>query len=204
MKKLFIFLSFVSGAAIGSVVAWKLLEKKYEMLTQNEIDSVKAAFKKMRDNDISESESKEEDRLQHDLVFFEADNRKEEILAKEAINKPDITKYASMYAGGTLQNNDDDHTEDDGPHVISPDEFGEMDDYEEVSLVYYSDGVLADENDIVVTDIEEKVGSDFYEHFGEYEDDSVFIRNDERKTDYEILYSEKDFSELMNDRFHTH
>lgn len=199
MKKLFIFLSFVSGAAIGSVVAWKLLEKKYETLTQNEIDSVKAAFKKMHDNDISESESKEEDHLQHAV-----DERIEEIIAKEAINKPDITKYASMYAGGTLQNNDDDPTEDDGPRVISPDEFGEMDDYEEVSLVYYSDGVLADENDIVVTDIEEKVGSDFYEHFGEYEDDSVFIRNDERKTDYEILYSEKDFSELMNNRFHTH
>ncbi len=34
------------------------------------------------------------------------------------------------------------------------------------------------------------------EHFGEYEDDSVFVRNEENMCDYEILLDQRNFSEL--------
>ena len=33
------------------------------------------------------------------------------------------------------------------PYVISPEEFGEVEEYEKISLTYYADEVLADEND---------------------------------------------------------
>lgn len=72
-----------------------------------------------------------------------------------------------------------------GPYIISPEEFGEND-YEEVSLNYYADGVITDDQDYVVEDTS-VIGIDPAEHFGEYEDDSVFVRNDELKIDYEIL-----------------
>ena len=83
-----------------------------------------------------------------------------------------------------------------GPYVISPDEFDDNDDYEVVSLVYYSDGVLADEYDNVIEDVEGMVGEDSLNHFGEYGDDSVFVRNDERKTDYEILLDSRNFADI--------
>ena len=83
-----------------------------------------------------------------------------------------------------------------GPYVISPDDFDDNDDYEVVSLVYYSDGVLADEDDNVIEDVEGMVGEDSLNHFGEYEDDSVFVRNDERKTDYEILLDSRNFADI--------
>lgn len=81
------------------------------------------------------------------------------------------------------------------PYVISPEEFGEMNDYEKISLTYYANGILADENDEVIDDIEETVG-DALEHFGEYEDDSVFVRNEENMCDYEILFDQRNFSEI--------
>ena len=37
------FLAFIAGAGIGSVCTWQLLKRKYELIAQEEIDSVKAA-----------------------------------------------------------------------------------------------------------------------------------------------------------------
>ena len=40
------------------------------------------------------------------------------------------------------------------------------------------------------------IGPDALDHFGEYEDDSVYIRDETNEMDYEILKSEKMFSEI--------
>ena len=84
----------------------------------------------------------------------------------------------------------------DGPYVISPDEFGNEFDYEEVSLTYYADGVLTDDQDNIIEDVEGLVGLDSLNHFGEYEDDSVFVRNDALQTDYEILADLRNYSDV--------
>ena len=82
------------------------------------------------------------------------------------------------------------------PYVITPEEFGE--DYEAESLVYYADGVLANYYDEPIDDIDEYVGKDSLNHFGEYEDDSVYVRNDEKKIDYEILRDDRKFSDVYS------
>ena len=49
---------FAAGAAIGSVVTWKLLKTKYEHIAQEEIDSVKKVFsrgKRSKINPIDDS-----------------------------------------------------------------------------------------------------------------------------------------------------
>ena len=73
-----------------------------------------------------------------------------------------------------------------------------------ISLSQYSDGVLADDDDEKMADdeVDEVVGADYAEHFGEYEDDSVFIRNDKLKCDYEILLDQRKYSELHNITYH--
>ena len=73
------------------------------------------------------------------------------------------------------------------PYVISPHEFGEKDGYECISLTYYADGIVTDDANEVLDNWPDLVGPDFMSHFGEYEDDSVFVRNEDRQTDYEIL-----------------
>jgi hypothetical protein len=82
------------------------------------------------------------------------------------------------------------------PYIITPEQFGEIEEYEKISLVYYSDGVLTDENNERVDDIEEIVREDSLNHFGEYEEDSVFVRNDSRKCDYEILMDLRKFEDV--------
>lgn len=82
------------------------------------------------------------------------------------------------------------------PYVISPDEFGQDESYETISLTYYADGVLADDDDEMVEDVENLVGFDSLNHFGEYEDDSVFVRNDRLKCDYEILLDHRKYTDV--------
>lgn len=88
------------------------------------------------------------------------------------------------------------------PYVISPDEFGEFEDYERISLSYYADQILADEDDEKVEDVDNVVGLESLAHFGEYEDDSVFVRNDRLKCDYEILLDQRTYSDVIKQRPH--
>ena len=85
------------------------------------------------------------------------------------------------------------------PFVIPPEEFGQMDDYEAESLMYFEgDDVLTDDWFNVIENVDGLVGKDFAEHFGEYEDDSVFVRNPMFKKDFEILKDERTFESVKN------
>ena len=123
--------------------------------------------------------------------------------ANQAKEKPDLVQYAAMVQkyGGTVDGEKEAPMKEKFPYVIPPEEFGEFEDYERISLTYYADGVLADDNNEVVDDVEDIVG-DALDHFGEYEDDSVFVRCDERKCDYEILMDQRTFSEVADNNPH--
>lgn len=82
-------------------------------------------------------------------------------------------------------------------YIISPDDFGEIENYEKVTLTYTTDGVLLDDNDEPVEHSEDIVGTDFMHHFGKYEDDAVYIRNDARRCDYEILREYRVYAEIV-------
>ena len=45
--------------------------------------------------------------------------------------------------------------------------------------------------------MDEIVGKESLNHFGEYEDDSVFVRNDRLKRDYEILLDQRNYSDVV-------
>ena len=46
------------------------------------------------------------------------------------------------------------------PYVISADEFGFFEDYEEITLTYYADDILADDQDRIIEDKETIIGRD--------------------------------------------
>ena len=85
----------------------------------------------------------------------------------------------------------------DKPYVISPEEFSDSE-YNTETLTYWDDGVVTNDEDIMLSDdeIEELIGKDSLNHFGEYEDDSVFVRNDRLRTDYEILADSRPYGEV--------
>ena len=88
----------------------------------------------------------------------------------------------------------------DRPYVIPPEDFGDVDiDYETKSLVMYADGVLVNEYGAIIEDVDNLVGKDSLNHFGEYEDDSVFVRNDRLKTDFEILLDNRNYKDISEE-----
>ena len=87
------------------------------------------------------------------------------------------------------------------PRVIPPEEFGVNEKYDQISLTYYSDGTVADSDDMPQTDaeIDQSVGQASLNHFGEYEDDAVHVVNDQMKAYYEILRDERPFHKVLDD-----
>lgn len=184
------FAMFLAGATIGAAGAWFYCKRYYEQIAQEEIDSVKAAFAERKPDALKNAKNFEDST---------DDNKQKANMAKL---KPDLVDYAAKLqaegytnysAHSEKNNNEEAETVADKPHVISPDEYGDCD-YTTISLTYYSDGVLADDEDEIVENIEDTVGADFAEHFGDYEMDSVHIRNDRRKCDYEICKDNRSYS----------
>ena len=163
--------SFMAGAAIGAAVSWKFATEKYKLIAQEEIDSVKEAFAKLRSEKV-ESEPNNED-------------------------ISDRTRCKEIVGENGYSNEKGEQAQMIKPYVISPDEFGEGG-YPTVSLTYYDDKVLTDEADEPIVNIDEVVGEESLTHFGEYEDDSVFVRNDDLKLDFEILLDVRNHSDVAN------
>lgn len=188
---------FTVGAGIGTAVTYKVISAKYEQILQDEIESVKAVFsqKKNDKEDIPvedtdeepEAEISEED-AKEDFMEYAKKVKDSGYINYSDISKPEESKPV------VLKREEEDSTK---PYVIAPEEFGELYDYDTISLTYFKDGVLTDSYDEPIEDIDATVGEDFHTHFGEYEDDSVFIRNDVRKADYEILYDTRTYASVL-------
>lgn len=177
-NKILSVLAFSLGAAVGSVVTWKLLKDKYEKIANDEIESVKAVFsERKRKADEARQEKEKYEALLDSYITHEDDIPREEPLSNfKQKGGPDIME--------------------DKPYVIPPEEFGDFSDYEMINLTYYADGILANDMDEMVDHVETIVGLDSLEHFGEYEADTVFVRNDKLKADYEICRDLRRFSAI--------
>lgn len=184
------FASFLFGTAVGVAVSWKILKTKYEQIAQEEIDSVKEVFSKR---------NKETAEFLNDAAKTLSEN-KEEIDEEPSEKSEGIIDYSGMcrdfgYISENKEKKGGDYMND-YPYVISPDEFDEIG-YNTVSLTYYADGVLTDECNDPIEDVDETIGEDSLNHFGEYEDDSVFVRNDALRTDYEILRDLRNYYDIV-------
>ena len=187
-KTVLYFASFTIGAAIGSVVTWQLIKTKYEQIAREEIDSMKAYFKEEQKKLHEKTEEKVEEE-----ESVNNEERKEALTESKSIAK----KYDYTAHSGQKEEEEQDMKDMNEPYVIPPEEYGEYMDYEQIELTYFADGVLTDENNIPIDDIEGTVGIGFEDHFGEYEDDSVYVRNDVRRCEYEILADERTFDEVI-------
>jgi hypothetical protein len=158
---------YAVGVLSGAAAGWYYTKKKYESILDEGIQSVKEIYS----NRAYVEATPEEVESYVELT--------REYHPVEDISEPKKTLGVEK------------------PYVITPDEFGEMYDYEMVSLVYYEDQVLADDFGNLIDDVEEMIGFESLTHFGEYEDDSVFVRNDAKMCDFEILKDIRTYEEAM-------
>lgn len=169
-------IAFSMGAAVGVAASWKLLKTKYERIVQEEIDSYREVRSRL-DNQKEKTEEPEDEQCD-----------------------PEYDEYvdiASIYSGTHVATEEKEIAEIIEPYVIIPEELGETG-YEIVSLTYYNDGVLTDDTGLVIDeeDADGMIGEDALNHFGDHEDDSVHVRNDNLKRDYEILLNPTNYGDL--------
>jgi len=175
-------LIFLAGAGIGSVITWKLIEKKYKDLADEEIESVKEVFKKRLD-ELQNKEQLEVETLKSEETKT-SKNKSSKSKSKKEIAKEIIVE--EEYDNSVIT-------------IIKEEDYGQLDDYEMCTGLYYKDGKLTLDN------VEEEPVSDPIFYVGHALDifeenkyvENVFVRNDDTKCDYEILRSEKNYSDLI-------
>lgn len=188
-SKVSFILGTIIGAGIGVAGTYSYFKDKYEKLAEKDFNS-----RRVFDED-------KKDESEEPVAEKTADSR--------TVDKPSIAEYAARLQKEGYVNYSDMQDKKqkqkigvDKPYVIQQSDFGEFDDYEKISLTYTADGVLLDDMNEIVDDIEETVGEDSLEHFGEYEDDSVYVRNDAKKCDYEILLDQRNYQEIFETQPH--
>lgn len=188
-SKVSFILGTIIGAGIGVAGTYSYFKDKYEKLAEKDFNS-----RRVFDED-------KKDESEEPVAEKTADSR--------TVDKPSIAEYAARLQKEGYVNYSDMQDKKqkqeigvDKPYVIQPSDFGEFDDYEKISLTYTADGVLLDDMNEIVDDIEETVGEDSLEHFGEFEDDSVYVRNDAKKCDYEILLDQRNYQEILETHPH--
>lgn len=207
-NKLFNVVLFAAGVAIGSAVTWKLVKTKYEQIAQDEIDSVKSEYtslmqkmkNKLQEDVANNDNSDDEDDVEEDLSHGK-------IAEDDGVQESLKIKYYNLASKYRSSDDDEDDTEEggtgdsdeaqyiNGPYVISPDDFRcSPPGYNAQALDYYSDGILADGWGVQV-DIEDTIGEDALEHFGEYVDDIVYVRNERNEIDYEVTQDPRTYAE---------
>ena len=189
---------FVLGAAAGSAAAIFALKKRYESIANDEIESVRSVYAQKLAN--KNKELKEQvDISKEDSSHEEPDDEDRERL--EGLMKHlDYSTFSDTEhekKDGSVKKETKVNQDPEEPYVITVDEYGEFADYGQVVLKFYSDGVLTDDMNDILEDPDDIVGYESLNHFGEYEDDRVFVRNDRLKCDYEILLDERTYLEAL-------
>lgn len=207
MGKLSTAIAFLTGAAVGGAAVWYITKEWYARLTEEEINSVKEAYALY---------SHKQEKADEALLRYRGTEEKAPEASKISVTtakvaeKGSIAEYAKRVQNGapleysktvippkievTVESTP---PESSGniPYVISPEEFDELEGYTPISLTYFADGVLADDVGIIIDDAEEIVG-DGLSRFGEYAEDAVYVRNDAKRCDYEILLDEREYAEF--------
>lgn len=221
LKNLFI---FAGGLAIGAFSANYILKEKYELLIQEEAESIKEVYGRVYDKekkvekqkeDISEvefttqkeiaSEQKSKARTSYNKIITTQEYSEDEIPFLPETDNPlddpyhdedDEIEEEDADALGEYYTNQRENAKE--PYTITEDEFSNTYiHYDKLTLFYYSfDDVLIDENEDVLDDPEAVVG-DGLSRIGEVEPDTAYIRNDKYGTDYVIIKLNKSYAESV-------
>ena len=166
--------SFLAGAVISGVAAFLVTKKACDRKHQEEINVIWKQLSNTKD-------------------YTELKN-KPEINEAPLEDKPDIFEYAKKlekhgYTVPELEKTND------MIHEISENDIDE-DVYDRIDLTLYADGILADDTDYPVKSLKDTVGENFHEIF--VGKDEIFIRNETRKIDYDVVRSMLTYGEMLD------
>lgn len=181
---------FCGGVFIGGFLTWDFFKTKYEKIADEEIASVKETFEHREPR--PDKSYKVEEALKGDDEYINVSPG----VAERIIKIIDSNGYRN-YSNTSIETDKKGGTADmelKQPYVITPEQYEDNVDYTKVSLTWYSDEVLEDDWGNVL-DPDDVIGSDALKTFGQYEKDSVFVRDDDEQIDYEVLLDTRSYKE---------
>lgn len=197
MKNLLI---FVGGVAVGSIATFFVVKDRFQKICDQEIGETRAMYQdKIKKLEKEKANIVNEEPEAEVIKDIDIPGPAEK---KLAVRNPDLKEIAASMIheeGYSPEPVAAIRKKLDEPYVISPDEFGDLD-YECISLTYYEDNILADDDDEIIDDILDTVGSDALDAFGREdgeEEFTVHVRNDARKCDYEICRDFRKYDDVM-------
>lgn len=199
---------FAIGLIVGAGVGILSVKNHYETMANNEIEEVREAYQK---KSVSKELADKNSEVKKELFDQNTKNR----FHKEELNR--YSELTNVYAENhNVFSNpiDDDEDEDESddpyeyavnhsgpsegylePHLISEEEFAsEKLFYDKAMIEYYADGVaILEETDEIVDSIEDLIGPDILGNVTLEDNTTIFVRNDNRSTDYGIIFYDRPF-----------
>lgn len=193
MSKATAFVAFLVGAAAGSVATWYGIKTKYQKYAEEEINEVRKYYSSRLFTNI---EGTVETTSEEELEETKSAEKSNRIEAKKIVNRQNYSGYfkPDVEPKGISE---DPNILEPRPIVISPEEVDDEPDYEWRDITVYADDVVCDDNDDILDDIENVIGSDSLNHFGEYAEHVVYVRNDRLKCYFEISKDSRTYEELL-------
>ena len=178
---------FILGAVVGFGCSYYYFKNKFEDDKNKEIQDIREYYF----NKYEKKEEKDEE---------DYDEVKDGKITAYKTDADAWKKFTDVLKENYNINLDKEQTinSTDRPYVITRNEYAEFSDYEAIELHYYKNGVITDsDEELVDDDIYDRIGNDFMDYYGKYEQDTVFIRNDEKQIDYEIVRKYCDYNPAM-------
>lgn len=178
--------AFLGGVAIGFYASYKYNHDKFEAEKNSYVQSVINSF----DTRLEAIKSKYVKDDKEDKDSYGSKNS--DTLKKDLSTLTDKIEEAE-YVDYTDYSNEDTPFEimpepADEPYVVSPNDYASATDFDNQTLYYFSDDdIVTDTDETIIDNYVDLIGPDALNHFGEYEEDSVIVRNEKLRCDYEII-----------------
>lgn len=172
LKASFVVGSYVLSAAAGAFGASLYWRKRCRQEVQKAEESLKAYFKKTKEE--AKKEAREE---------TVAELAKDEEILKQALSFSEKIQEEKIY-------------------IIKPDDYGDDPNYAKYTYTYYPDNAMyVSMYDLPVDDEEmhdilgEDICAHIEDHFGQFDNDAVYVRNEELQTDVAIYLADGAYEE---------
>ena len=193
-----IFAAFVFGLAAGALGTYLYLDPKYQKQNAENLEMNRRHYEELKVK--LKQETKTDDILQK-----EEDKIPEEVLKNPAEKARDLANklnYNALYNKEPLTPSSEDKTEDQ-IYLITPIQYDSETLYDKRVLTYYEgDDTLCDELTDEILDIENFIGIENVNSFGNQTEDDPYImhiRNNKFGCVYEVVKDERSYSAVMGD-----
>lgn len=177
----------IIGGIAGGFVGWWVTREKETKRADLEIESVQAFYQKLNNDKANKEKLTAKQEYTSSDEAAMANREKPSLSSIPARTSPkDDVKYSS-YFNTSAESENPSNAGSEHPYLIDYKEFGEFEDYSRISLLYFKDGFVAEEDGSVIDDLFNTLGIEFKTKLETENLDEIYIRNDRLKADYEIL-----------------